>query len=151
MTQAERAAGAVRERNFAILDLPRTAFAAQLFGRLDHEENSAHARMVRRQAAAISVDRKLAVETQPSTRHKRAAFATLAEAEVLQRRQHRYGERVVDHRHVDVFVGDARALEGQPPRLRRRYLEKVALPARRVAHGLARAENIDRLLLQIAR
>src|ERR1700720_1894442 len=80
MPRAERAAGAVCERDFAIFDLPRPAFAAQLLGGFNHQKNSAHPRMVRRQAAAIGVDRELAVEAQPPTRHERAALAALAEA-----------------------------------------------------------------------
>ncbi len=43
------------------------------------------------------------------------------------------------------------ALERQPARLRRRDFQKIALPARRVAHRLARAKNVNRLLLQVAR
>src|SRR5271169_923965 len=83
MPRAERAAGPVRERDFAILDLPRPAFAAQLFGRFNHQKNSPHPRMVRRQAAAIGVDWELAVEAQPPARHECPALAALAEAEIL--------------------------------------------------------------------
>src|SRR5258708_9947421 len=87
MPRAERAAGAVCERDFTILDLPRTAFAAQLLGRFDHQKDSAHPRMVRRQPAAVGVDWKIAVVTEPPARYERAAFATFTEAEILERRE----------------------------------------------------------------
>src|ERR1700737_1864349 len=109
MPQAERAASAVCERDFAILDLARTAFAAQLPGRLDHQKDSAHSRMIRREPAAVGVDWKIAVVAEPPTGYERAALATFAEAEILERREHRDRERIVDHRHVDIFVRDAGA------------------------------------------
>src|SRR5690348_13806401 len=62
MPHAERAAGAMHQRHLAILHLARTAFAAKLLGRLDDEKNPAHPRMVRRQPAAVGVDREIAVE-----------------------------------------------------------------------------------------
>src|SRR6266404_1701513 len=114
MPRAECAAGAVCERDFAILNLARTAFAAQLLGRLDHQEDSAHPRMVRRQAAAVGVDWKIAVVTEPPAGYERAAFAAFAEAEILERREHGDRERIVDHRHVDIFVRDAGALQREP-------------------------------------
>src|SRR6266436_7861381 len=90
MPQAERAAGAMCERDFAILNLARTAFAAQLLGRFDHQEDSAHPRMVRRQPAAIGVDWKIAVVAEPPTGYERAAFTAFTEAEILERRE--YGD-----------------------------------------------------------
>src|ERR1035437_7138568 len=63
--------------------------------------------MIRRQPSTIGVDRKFAVEAQPSARHECSAFAALAKAEILQRGEHGDRERVVDHRHVDVLVRDA--------------------------------------------
>src|SRR5713101_5657509 len=151
MPRAERAAGAVCERDFAILDLARTALAAQLLGRFDHQEDSAHPRMVRRQAAAVGVDWKITVVAEPPAGYERAAFAAFAEAEILERRENGDRERIVDHCYVDVFVRDASALERKPSRLRRRNFQKIPLASRRVTDRLARAENIDRLLLQIPR
>src|SRR5216684_3891809 len=145
MPQAERAAGAVYERDSAILDLARAAFAAQLFGRFDYEENSAHPGMIRGEPAAVGVDREIAVEAEPPAGHECAAFTALAEAEIFQRRDHRDSERIVDHREVDIFVRDAGALEGEASRLRRGDREKIPLAARRMTHGLAGAENVNRL------
>src|SRR6266436_6520457 len=85
---AERAAGAMRQRRLAILHLARTAFAAQLLDRLDHEENPAHPRMVRGEATAVRVEREIAVVAQPPARDESAALAALAEAEVLERCEH---------------------------------------------------------------
>src|SRR3984957_12113840 len=88
MPRSERAAGAVRERDFAVPDLPRSTLAAQLFGGFNHQKNPAHPRMVRRESAAVGVDWKFAVEAQPSARDERPPLAALAEAEILERRQH---------------------------------------------------------------
>ena len=63
MAGAESAAGAVGQRDLAILDLARTAFAAQLLDRLDHQEHSAHPGMIRGEAAAVGVDREIAVDS----------------------------------------------------------------------------------------
>src|SRR5258708_6185946 len=103
--------------------------------------------MIRRQAAAVGVDGEVAVEAESPAGYKCAAFAAFAEAEILERREHGDRERVVNHRHVDVFVRDAGALEREASRLRRRDLEKISLAARRVTDGLAGAEDIDGLLL----
>ena len=80
MSQAERAAGAVCERDFAILDLARTAFATQLLGRFDHQEDSAHPRMIRRQSAAIGVERYMPTARQPSRETAGALLVVLIAA-----------------------------------------------------------------------
>src|SRR5579885_1308626 len=85
MARAERPAGAVAQGRRAIPDLARTAFAAQLLDRLDHQEDAAHARMVRREAAAVGVDRQIAVVAQPPAADESAALAAPAEAEILER------------------------------------------------------------------
>src|SRR5579885_3770835 len=150
MTRAEFAAGAVAQRNLASLYLARSAFAAQLLDRFDHQENPAHPRMVRRQTPAVGIDRELAVVAQAATADEGATLSAFAEAEVLQRGQDGDREGIVDHRHVDILVADTRTLERQPSRLMGRDLEKVALAARGVTGGLAGAEHVCRALLQIA-
>src|SRR6185437_16273625 len=75
VADAERATGAVAERQFAILDLARAAFAAQLPDRLDDQKDAAHPRMVRREPAAVGVGRERAVVAEPPPRNERAALA----------------------------------------------------------------------------
>ena len=77
------------------------ALAAQLPHRLDHEEDAAHARMVRREPAAVRVHRQLAAEPDAPVLDEAAALARLAEAEVLERREHGDREGVVDRAEVD--------------------------------------------------
>src|SRR5262249_56787441 len=84
MAVAERAARAVDERDTAVAHLALSALAAQLLDGLDDEEDSAHAGMVRRQPAAIGVDRQLAAERDTAARHACAALAFLAAADILQ-------------------------------------------------------------------
>src|SRR5258708_9246138 len=150
MTGAKRRAGDVGERDFVIFHLTRTAFVTQLLDGFDDQEHSAYPWMVGGKPTTVGVDREIAIETQTSATDEVATFAAFAKAKVLERRQHGDGERVVDHRHVDVFVSDARALEGEAPGLRRSDLEKIPLAARRVPHRLARTENVGGLFLQIA-
>src|SRR5437868_15437831 len=56
----EHAARAVDERDLAVLHLRIAALAAELLRPLDHEEDAAHAGVVRREAAAIRVRRQRA-------------------------------------------------------------------------------------------
>src|ERR1700678_1029986 len=114
MPGAERSASPVRQSDLAILDLTWTTFAPQLFDRFDDEKHPAHTRMIRREAAAVGVDREIAVVAEASAANESTALTALAEAQVLERRKDGDRKGVVDHRHVDVFMGDARALEGQP-------------------------------------
>src|SRR6516165_3065316 len=133
MPGAEGATRAMGQRDFAILDLARSAFAAELLHRLDHQENSAHTRMVRRESAAVGVQREVAVIAQAAATNKRPALAALTEPKILQGGQDGNGERVIDHRHVNVFVRDASPLKGKTAGLIGRDFEKIALAARRVA------------------
>src|ERR1700733_14939494 len=107
MPGAERSASPMGQSDFAILDLTWTTFPPQFFDRFDDEKHPAHPRMIRREAAAIGVDREIAVVAQASAADESAALTALAEAQVLERRQNGDRKGVVDHRHVDVFVGDA--------------------------------------------
>jgi len=50
-----------------------------LLGRFDHQEDSAHPRIGWTTAAAIGVDWKIAVVTEPPAGYEGAAFATFAE------------------------------------------------------------------------
>src|ERR1700722_16245988 len=128
MPGAERSAGPVGQSDLAILDLTWTTFAPQLFDRFDDEKHPAHPWMIRRKAATIGVDREIAVETQASAADESAALTALAEAQVLEGCKDGDRKRVVDHRHIDVFMGDARALEGQASGLCSRNFEKSRWP-----------------------
>ncbi len=87
MASTERAAGAMDKGDLAILDLARTAFGTQLFDRLDHQKNSAHPGMIRRETAAVGIDGEVAVITQASAGDKSAAFSAFAEPEIFERRK----------------------------------------------------------------
>src|SRR5215469_11511713 len=63
--------------------LARAAFAAQLPGRFDEQENSAHPGMVIGKTPTVGVERKLAVVAQPPAAYPRAAFAALANTQGL--------------------------------------------------------------------
>ena len=82
---------------------PRSCLTASITRKMP-----AHARVVRRQPAAVGVHRQRAAERIRPSLDERAALADLAEAEVLERRQHGDRERVVDHAQVDVVVGRRR-------------------------------------------
>ena len=133
----------------AVLDLSRAAFAAQLFDGLDHEKDAAHPRMVGRQAAAVRVDRQRTPQADATVLHVRAALALLAESQALQGDADRDGERVVDHRHVEVGVGDAGAGHGLGPGLDRGRVGQVAHPGAGMRARLGRAQDIDRFLRQV--
>src|SRR5262245_15941748 len=99
---AERAAGAVHERDPAVAPPAPRPTGAVLLHRLDDEEDAAHPGMIRAEAAAVRVDRQRTAELDAAVRHEGPALALLAETEVFERDQHRDRERVVDHAHVDV-------------------------------------------------
>ena len=102
---AQVAAGALREREAAVLHLHRRMrLAAQLAHRLDHlGDAAAVGRVVVAQAAAIGVERQLAAaRDQVAVGDEAAALALLAEAEVLDLQQHGDREAVVDRRVLDV-------------------------------------------------
>ena len=99
MARAEQAACALCERQRAVghLDL-RMGFAAQLAHRFDHlGDAAAVGRVVVAQAAAVGVERQLADARDLITiRHKLAAFAFFAKAEIFKLHQDSDGETVVD-------------------------------------------------------
>ncbi len=73
-----------------------------------------------------------------------AALARLAEAEVLERREHGDRERVVDHAQIDVVARDARHAEGLLAGLLRGDRQQVGRADLLVADRLAAAEQEHR-------
>ena len=133
---AERAAGAVRQREVAVLHLHlRMRLAAQLAHRLDHlGDAAAVGRMVVAEPAAIGVERQLAdARDQVAVGHERAALALLAEAEVLELHQHGDGEAVVDRGVLDVGGLDARLGEGRRAATARARVGQIDLAAHLVS------------------
>src|SRR5579863_6263588 len=99
MTRAERATGAMDEREAAIrhlhLGMGRAAQLPRRFDDLGHA--AAIGGMVVAQAAAIGVERQLAdSRNEIAIGDEGAAFALLAKAEILERDQHRDSEAVID-------------------------------------------------------
>src|SRR4029078_11505592 len=80
----QNAAIAVRQRDFAVFHLTRTAFAAKLAQRLDQKEQPVHPWMTVRKSAAIGIDGKAALRSDTSSADERAPFALLAKAEICQ-------------------------------------------------------------------
>src|SRR5438270_115679 len=113
MPQPEASAGPVNQRQLAVLDLARTAFAAHLFDRFDDQKDAAHPRMIRREPTAVGIDRKIAVESETAAADECAALAALAEAQVFERHQDSDRKRIVDHREIDLGGLYAGALEGE--------------------------------------
>ena len=97
----------------ALAHLAAARLAAQLPYRLDQQEQPAHPGMAGGEAAAVGVDRQLAVPPQPALLDERAALALRAEAQVLQGHQRHVGEGVVDLGDIDVGRG------ARPPARRR--------------------------------
>ena len=107
--------------------------------------------MVRRKSAAVRVERGSAclVEPQLPALHVGAALALLAEAQVFQQREHRDGERVVDHRDLDLVGRDARLAERRGRGLRGRAGRDVAA-ALGILGRLSGAQDPHRRLLRVA-
>lgn len=89
----------------------RCVVAAQLLGRLDQQEQSAHAGMTRRQATAVGVGGQLAAQSQPAVGDERSTVTFGAEPEVLEGEQQHAGEGVVDAAQVDVIGRHPGALQ----------------------------------------
>src|ERR1700730_14285404 len=105
MPGAERAAGAVGNRQVAILDLNGgVGFAPQLAHRLDYlGQTAAVGRMVVAQPTAIGVERQFAgAGDQIAVGYKPAALSLLAEAEILDLHQDGDRKAVVDRGVFDV-------------------------------------------------
>src|SRR5438093_5621448 len=102
---AERAAGAVSERDVAVLHLHLgMRLAAELAHGLDHLRHAtAVGRMVVAEPAAVGVEGQPAdARDQVAVGHELAALPLLAEAEILERHDHGDREAVVDRRVLDV-------------------------------------------------
>ena len=79
------AAIAMHQHGFGILDLARVGAAANLAHGFEHmEKTAAEPAMTSREQATVSGDRKLAFESNPSALNKGAAFAFLAEPQILE-------------------------------------------------------------------
>src|SRR5205814_1028429 len=76
------AAGAARQGQLAVGYLGRAALAPQLPGRLDQQEDAAHAGVTRAETAAVGVERQLVAERQRAALHEPPALALGAEPEV---------------------------------------------------------------------
>src|ERR1700740_239593 len=152
MAIAEQAAGAVRDRKVAVWYLHlRMRFAAELTHRFqDLGHAAAVDGMVAAEAAAVGVERQLAdARDQIAAGAYLAAFALLAEAEVLELHQHRDGEAVVDRGVFHVLRRDARLLEGARARPDAGGVSEVeVLAAARTLGGLAMADQPHQRLLQ---
>src|SRR5437868_15500775 len=98
MACAERAAGAVRQREVAVLDLHRRVrLAAQLPHRFEHLGQPAAVRwVIVAEPATIGVEGQLADPgDQIAVAYKAAALALLAKAEILELHQNRDREAVI--------------------------------------------------------
>src|SRR3954452_1767316 len=82
--------------------LPRTAFPAELAGHLDGVHAVRHPVVAVGEEATVGVARHGAAELGVTFTEVLAAFADLAEAELLQVAEHRDGEAVVEPGDVDV-------------------------------------------------
>src|SRR5205085_1079280 len=114
MAHAEKAAGAVGDREIAIWHLHLgMGFAAQLphgFNDLGHA--AAVDGMVAAEPAAVGVERQLAdAGNEIAVGDEFAALAFLAEAEVFKLHQHGDGEAVIDRGVFDVFRRNTGFLE----------------------------------------
>jgi hypothetical protein len=139
MPGGQPAAGAVGDRETRPGDL-RGRRAAELSGGLDQQEDAAHAGVGRRQPASVGVQRRSTrlVEAQPTPVSERAALALGAEAQVFQGDDHGDGERVVNHRDVDLagpLAGLAERLAAGVDRGRDRDVVVVVEVPRRLARS----------------
>src|SRR4051794_14220163 len=110
MAHAEKAAGAVGDREIAVLHLHlRMGFAAQLAYRFDDFGHAAAIDgVVAAEPAAVGVERQLAdTGNEIAVGDELAAFALLAEAEVLELYQPGDGEAVIDRGVFDILWRDA--------------------------------------------
>ena len=115
MPRAERAAGAMHQREAAIRHLHLgMRGAAQLPDRLDDLGHAAAiGGMVVAEPAAIRIERQLAdAGDEIAIGDESAAFALRAKAEILQRDQHRDREAVIDRRILDIGRRDTGLGEG---------------------------------------
>src|SRR6476619_5593103 len=152
MAHAEQSAGAVGDREIAVLDLHLgMRLAAQLAHRLqDLGQAAAVDGMVGAEAAAVGVERQLAdTGNQVAVGDELAALALLAEAEVLELHQHRDGKAVVDRGVFDVLWCDAGFLERARAGPDAGGVSEVEiLAAARTLHRLAMADQAYQRLLE---
>ena len=100
--RGQDAAIAMRQRDLAVVHLPRAAFAAQLADRLDQEEQPVHTRVTIRKPAAVGIDREAALGGDTPAADERAAFALLAEAKILKEQNGVDREGVIELDGVDI-------------------------------------------------
>ena len=76
--------GTMGDGDFAISDLPRPAFPAQLSYRLDQQQQAVHAGMAVGEPAAIGIDWKCSLRSDPPVLHEGATLTFGTKAEILQ-------------------------------------------------------------------
>ena len=135
--------------HLAIGDLGLAGLVAKLAGRLDQQEDAAHARVAGRQAPAVGVEREIAAPAQVALGHVGPALPTPADPEALEQEQDGDGEGVVELHGVDV---GRRSDRPGPGRRGRRWRPPVVGEVRHLADvpvglGAGRAEHVDRRLL----
>src|SRR4051794_25980714 len=106
MAHAQESAGTVSDRGGAVFHLPLgMSLAAQLPHRFDDLGHAAAVdRVIAAEPAAVGVERQLAhARNEIAAGDEFAAFAFLAEAEVLELHQHGDGKAVIDRGVLDVL------------------------------------------------
>src|ERR1700693_6403602 len=99
---------AMHQHGSGILDLARSGAAPNLAHGFEHmEKAAAEPAMPRREQTAVSGGRKLAMETDASTLNKSAAFAFLAESQILEFDDDGDGKAIIELCDVDVRVLEA--------------------------------------------
>src|SRR5690242_15563679 len=151
MPCTQRTAGAVRQREIAVLHLNRRVrFAAQLTHRLDDLGDAAAVRrMVAAQSAAIGVERQLAdTGDQIAVRYKLAALPLFAEAQVLELHQHRDGEAVIDRGVFDVGRLDPGHLPRWWPRPTRAGIGEIDVAAHLTLRAFTDTDHLHQWAFQ---
>ena len=107
--------------------------------------------MVGGQAASVGVDGEFAAQLDSSSADEIASLALLAEAEVFKGFDHGDGEGIVNHRHIDIGVGDASHGKGVGVALLGGDFDEVALSRALVGQGFADAQDPDGTLSAVSR
>ncbi len=146
----EHAADAVADRDPGIGDLGRSD-AAHLMHALLQGVHAVHAGMHVREAAAIGVERQLAIGGAVIPGDEGSGLAARHKAQIFEAVDRQVGEGVVDHQVVDVVVGDAGFGKGLGAGDAKgaRGGEVFHLADHRGLDALAGAEQVDRLSREV--
>src|SRR5262245_18044162 len=109
----------------AVLDLTLPCLPAQLSDRFCHAGEIAE--VIAGEKAAAGVDRDAAAGANGARLDKRTALAFLAEAVVLELKQHLGAEAVVELATVDIIVRERGLAKGLVPRARHCHVGKILL------------------------